>query len=443
MKHLHPRRPFLPHRRSIIAGLGGLAALGPIHLAKAAGNPKVVIIGAGVAGLSASKTLSAAGVEHVVIEAADRIGGRAYTQSTTFGTPCDVGAHWLHNGESNPLVSFAKRQGIEVYEAGEVEGLFAGGEWLEGEDEEEIWEEVEDAESAINRALERDRDVSLRSVIDSDTSPLAAFLVGAYEHAASIGSLSTLDWDRQEEGTDMFHDGALGALVAAWGAGVPVQFNTAATHVDWSGNGVRVQTNDGTIEAEAVIVTVPTSVLAKGAIRFGPKLPQDTERAISDLPLGSYNHIVLQIEGNPFEVEEDTMLCYAGNGGTAGLLVNAGGSGLTYFDVAGDFGAGLTRQGEGAMVEFARAAVKDMLGAEGLASLTKAKAFPWETNALAGGAYTAAKPGRARAREALKDPVDDRLFFAGEATSLSKPATLDGAITEGARTARVVVDEVT
>jgi monoamine oxidase len=435
-------RSFLPHRRFVMAGLSGLAALGAVRIAKASGNPSVVIIGAGVAGLSASKALTAAGVKHLVIEAADRIGGRAFTQSTSFGVPCDVGAHWLHNGESNPLVAFAKRSGIEVYEAGEVEGLFSDGEWLEGDDEEEIWDEVEDAEAAIERALDRDRDVSLRSIMDSDTSPLAAFLVGAYEHAASIGSLSTLDWDRQEEGTDMFHDGALGSLVAAWGASVPVRFNTAATHVDWSGTGVRVQTSDGTIEADAVIVTVPTSVLAKGAIRFGPNLPQKTERAIHDLPLGSYNHIVLQMSGNPFEVEEDTMLCYAGNGGTAGLLVNAGGSGLTYFDVAGDFGADLTRQGEDAMVEFARAGIADMLGAEGLSSLTKAQAFPWEHNPLAGGAYTAAKPGRARAREALKAPVADRVFFAGEATHLSKPATLDGAIAEGARAAALAADEV-
>lgn len=443
MRRLTLHRPFRLQRRSFVAGLTGLAALGPIRFARAAGNPKVVIIGAGVAGLSASKTLSAEGVEHLVIEAADRIGGRLYTESTTFGIPCDVGAHWLHNGETNPLVPFAKRSGIEVYEAGEVEGLFANGQWLEGDAEEEIWDEVDDAEAAINRALERDMDVSLRSVMDSDTSPLAAFLVGAYEHAASVGSLSTLDWDRQEEGTDMFHDGALGSLAAAWGADVPVQFNTTATRVDWSGRGVRVETSSGTIEADAVIVTVPTSVLAKGAIRFGPKLPQKTERAISDLPLGSYNHIVLQMTGNEFEVEEDTMLCYAGNGGTAGLLVNAGGSGLTYFDVAGDFGASLTRQGEDAMVEFARAALSDMLGGEGLASLKKAKAFPWEANPLAGGAYTAARPGRARAREALKEPVADRLFFAGEATSLSKPATLDGAIAEGARAARVAADEVT
>ncbi len=443
MKRPNSSQRFRLQRRSVVAGLGGLAALGPVRLARATTNPKVVVVGAGVAGLSASKTLSAEGVDHVVIEAGSRIGGRAFTESSTFGTPCDVGAHWLHNAESNPLASFARRSGINVYEAGEVEGLFAYGEWLEGDDEDEVWDEVEDAERAIERAVDRNLDVSLRSVMDSATSPLAAFLVGAYEHAASVGSLSTLDWDRQEEGTDMFPEGALGNIVAAWGAGVPVQFNTAATRIDRSGRGVRVETSSGAIEAEAAIITVPTSVLAKGAIRFGPDLPQKTEQAINDLPLGSYNHIVLQMTGNPFEVAQDTMLCYAGNGGTAGLLVNAGGSGLTYFDVAGDFGAGLVRQGEGAMVEFARAALKDMLGGEGPASLKQAKAFPWEANPLAGGAYSAARPGRSRARERLKDPVADRLFFAGEATSISKPATLDGAIKEGARAARLAADEVT
>ena len=426
-----------------MAGLGGLALFGPVRLGRAETNPKVVVIGAGVAGLSASKTLSAAGVDHVVIEAGSRIGGRAFTEGSTFGMPCDVGAHWLHNAESNPLVSFTRRSGTRVYEAGEVEGLFAYGEWLEGDDEDAVWDEVEDAESAIERAVDRNLDVSLRSVMDSGTSPLAAFLIGAYEHAASVGSLSTLDWDRQEEGTDMFPEGALGTIVAAWGADVPVQFNTAATRIDRSGRGVRVETSSGTIEAEAAIITVPTSVLAKGAIRFGPELPQKTEQAINDLPLGSYNHIVLQMTGNPFEVAQDTMLCYAGNGGTAGLLVNAGGAGLTYFDVAGDFGAGLVRQGEAAMVEFARAALKDMLGGDGPASLKKAKAFPWEANSLAGGAYSAARPGRSRARERLKEPVADRLFFAGEATSISKPATLDGAIAEGARAARLAADEVT
>ena len=151
---------------------------------------------------------------------------------------------------------------------------------------------------------------------------------------------------------------------------------------------------------------------------------------------------MLAFVGDPFELQADTMLAYAGSGGTAGLLINAGGAGLTYFDVAGDFGAALTAQGEDAMVEFTRAALKDMLGTEGLSDLTKIKAFPWEANPLIGGAYTAARPGRANARQELKRSLGDRVFFAGEATSVSKPATLDGTIAEGIRAAEAAADEV-
>lgn len=424
-----------------MAGIVASAGISGIPTARAAA-PRVVVIGAGVAGLAASKTLTARGIEHVVIEASDRIGGRAYTQTETFGIPCDVGAHWLHNGETNPLADFARRAGQAPYEAEEEWALFAGGKWLEGDDEEDIWDEVASGNRAIERAVDRDADVAAASIVDSDTSALAKFLIGPYEHAASLGSLSTLDWDRQNEGTDMFPQGGLGSLVANWGAGVRVEFGTQAKQIDWSGSGVKVETNKGTLSAEAVIVTVATKVLASGAIKFGPGLPDATERAIRDLPLGSYNHIVLKLEGDPFELEEDTMVAYSGVGGTAGLLINAGGAGLTYFDVAGDFGAGLTALGDAAMVEFAHEAVRDMLGSEGVNSLSQAKAFAWERNPLFGGAYTAARPGRASARQALKRPVADRIWFAGEATSVSKPATLDGAISEGARAARTIVDDV-
>lgn len=425
-------------RRAVLAALGAAASA---PLARAAA-PSVVVIGAGVTGLAASMQLSRMGVSHTVIEASERIGGRAFTESATFGVPCDVGAHWLHNGETNPLVDFAESTGVRVYESDDEWALFSGGAWLEGDAEEDIWDEVDAAERAIARAAERDADVSLRSVIDGDTSELARFLVGPYEHAASLGSLSTLDWDRQTEGTDMFSEGGLGALVAAWGRQVPVEFGVRAELVDWSGPGVRVGTNKGTIAADAAIVTVSTDVLARGGISFRSSLPGRTESAIRDLPLGSYNHIVMSFDGDPFELAPDTMLGYAGSGGTAGLLINAGGAGLTYFDVAGDFGAGLTAEGEAAMIEFARAALKDMLGTEGLSALTKIQAFPWEANALVGGAYTAARPGRARARQDLKQPLGDRLFFAGEATSLSKPATLDGAIAEGVRAGLAAGNEV-
>ena len=393
-------------------GAGGLPWLSGRSRAASAGH--VTIIGAGVAGLAASMQLGAAGVPHRVIEASSRIGGRAFTETETFGVPCDVGAHWLHNAETNPLVSF------------------------EGEDEEDLWDEVEDMERAIERAVDRDRDVAVSGLVDRDASALARFLVGPYEHAASLSRLSTMDWDAQSEGTDFYCEGGLGALVAQWGSSVPVDFGVIARKVDWSGAGVRIETNQGVIESDAVIVTVPTAVLARGDIEFSPKLPHASERAIHDLPLGSYNHIVVDLDHTDFELPVDTMLGYAGSQGTAGLLVDAGGAGLTYLDVAGDFGAELTAQGEAAMLDYARMVLTDLLGADEITPDLLMKAYPWEAMPFAGGAYTAARPGRARARADLRRSVGERIFFAGEATSLSKPATLDGAIAEGIRAARAL-----
>ncbi len=417
-------------------GAGGLPWLSGRSRAASAGH--VTIIGAGVAGLAASMQLGAAGVPHRVIEASSRIGGRAFTETETFGVPCDVGAHWLHNAETNPLVSFAERARVRTYEAPEEWALFAEGQWLEGEDEEDLWDEVEDMERAIERAVDRDRDVAVSGLVDRDASALARFLVGPYEHAASLSRLSTMDWDAQSEGTDFYCEGGLGALVAQWGSSVPVDFGVIARKVDWSGAGVRIETNQGVIESDAVIVTVPTAVLARGDIEFSPKLPHASERAIHDLPLGSYNHIVVDLDHTDFELPVDTMLGYAGSQGTAGLLVDAGGAGLTYLDVAGDFGAELTAQGEAAMLDYARMVLTDLLGADEITPDLLMKAYPWEAMPFAGGAYTAARPGRAGARADLRRSVGERIFFAGEATSLSKPATLDGAIAEGIRAARAL-----
>lgn len=416
----------------------GVAALPFASTIGKASAKSVTIIGAGVAGLAASMQLSAAGVTHRVIEASSRIGGRAFTETETFGVPCDAGAHWLHNAETNSLVAFAPSVNVETYEAPEEWALFSGGKWLEGDDEEDVWDEVEDIERAIERAVERDLDVAVSGLVGSDASALARFLVGPYEHAASLSKLSTMDWDAQSEGTDFYCYGGLGALVAKWGASVPVDFGTVAKKVDWSGAGVRIETNKGVIESDAVIVTVPTAVLARGDIQFSPKLPQASERAIHDLPLGSYNHIVVDLDHTDFELPVDTMLAYSGSADEAGLLIDAGGAGLTYLDVAGDFGAALTAQGEAAMLDYARTVLIDLLGASEVPADLLMKAYPWEAMPFAGGAYTAARPGRAGARAALRRTVGDRIFFAGEATSLSKPATLDGAIAEGIRAARAI-----
>src|SRR5262252_10128685 len=90
----------------------------------------VVVIGAGLAGLGAATALRQAGRRAVVVEAADRIGGRAWTSypPELGGVWFDMGSVWLHNAETNPLVPIARAAGEELLRSDELrrERTFVG-----------------------------------------------------------------------------------------------------------------------------------------------------------------------------------------------------------------------------------------------------------------------------------------------------------------------------
>ena len=81
----------------------------------------VVVVGAGAAGLSAARTLTEKGHSVAVLEARSRIGGRAFTESNTFGVPYDHGCHWLHDESSNPWVKYGQDHGFDLYPAPDTE----------------------------------------------------------------------------------------------------------------------------------------------------------------------------------------------------------------------------------------------------------------------------------------------------------------------------------
>ena len=138
-------------RRGLIGGLAAMPAARA--LAALPTNPDVVVIGAGIAGITAARNLQAKGISTAVVEARDRIGGRAYTDTSIFGVPYDLGAAWLHSADVNPVTRLvtevAKFETIdeEVADA----WLYLDGEEA-GDDQYEEWAEaVEDLEGIIER----------------------------------------------------------------------------------------------------------------------------------------------------------------------------------------------------------------------------------------------------------------------------------------------------
>jgi len=128
---------------------------------------------------------------------------------------------------------------------------------------------------------------------------------------------------------------------------------------------VEVSTSRGPLVAAAAIITVSTAVLAAGKIKFDPDLPRRHVEAVSKLTLGSYDHVAIELSGNPLDLQSDDLVFEKAAGQrTAALLANASGSTLCVVEVAGPFGKSLAAQGDAAMVAFATDWLADLYGAD-------------------------------------------------------------------------------
>src|SRR5262245_66259653 len=104
-------------RRSFLAASAALIARPAVVRAQIAAEADVAIIGAGAAGIAAARRIAAANRRSVLFEASNRVGGRCFTDSTIFGVPFDLGAHWIHRPDSSSLIGSASTTGLDLYAA--------------------------------------------------------------------------------------------------------------------------------------------------------------------------------------------------------------------------------------------------------------------------------------------------------------------------------------
>jgi monoamine oxidase len=409
----------------------------------------VVIVGAGVAGLAAAAALQAAGRPCIVLEAADRIGGRAWTtnQAALGGAWFDHGASWLHAAEHNPLVPIARAHGETLHHSDQerTEITIRDGAPITAADA----AAYQAAEAAFER-LTGERlagpDMSLAdAVAEAASMPWMASVLNweaSVIAAADPATLSLRDWKMNLlEGSNLEVEGGLGAFIARRLA-VPVHLNTPVTAIAWHGAGVTVTTPGGDIRAGACIITVSTGVLAAEAIRFTPALPAAVLDAIGGLPMGLLNKIALRTSGadrlglpNACRVES-----FVPRIGDPAMTFIAWARGQAF--VTGFQGGQLAWDMEGGGAEsFARAQLRALFGRRADAAFAPgAVVTRWGANPLTRGAYAYAKPGYAGARAVLAQPLaGGRLVFAGEATRTDGLAgTVGGAYRSGQDAAAAV-----
>ena len=442
-------------RRSFLAASVGVAA----SPARGAPSPKkgaprseetragieVVIVGAGAAGIAAARRLAAAGRRIALLEAAAEVGGRCITDTTTFGVPYDRGAHWIHMAEINPVAKLATQTGLDIYPAPPGQRVRIGRRYAREGEMEDYLAALVRANGAIFEAARGRADVACAQALPKDLGEWRAtieFFLGPFGCSKDLAEVSAIDFARSvEHDNNAFCRQGFGALLAKLAAGIPVQLSTPVTTIEHGARtGVLVETSKGRIAAQAAIITASTSVLLAGKIKFIPDLPRRHLDAAAKLRLGSYDHIALELPGNPLGLRPDELVFERSSGPrTASLFANASGSTLCIVDVAGSFGRDLSAKGEKEMVAFALDWLANLYGSDLKTAVKRSHATRWNNEPWALGAFSAAAAGGQPSRKVLMEPVGNRVWFAGEAAHETLWGTVGGAWESGERAADAVL----
>jgi monoamine oxidase len=428
------------NRRNLLAGaavLGSAPALGAVS---ASGETDVAIIGAGAAGIAAARKVAAAGRRFALIEASDRVGGRCVTDTRIFGAPFDRGAHWVHMPDINPVAKLGSRTGLDLYPAPPGQKLRVGRRNAREGEMEDYLAALVKANRAISDAARGKVDVPCLQALPKDLGewrPAVEFVLGPFACAKNLDKVSAVDFSRSlERDVDAFCRQGFGALLAKLGADLPVQLNVPVARMQSARNGVEIETARGRITARAAIVTVSNGVLGADKIKFTPELPPRHRDAIAKLSLGSYDHVALELKGNPLQLQNDDLVFEKAAGArTAALLANVSGTPLAMVEIAGKLGRELAQAGETAMVDFATGWLAGLYGADVKKAIGRTHATRWAAEPWALGAFSAAAPGGQGGRKVLMEPVRERLFFAGEAVHETLWGTVGGAWESGERAA--------
>ena len=413
-----------------------------------------VVIGAGVAGLAAAATLRAAGRDVVLIEAAPRIGGRAFTSSPQgfHGAWFDHGATWLHAAERNPLADIARAAGDTLIDADAHHAwrLQIGDRPASPAEHRDFHAARERFETTIRPRAEQPPDIAFADAMapmrDNPWAATIELWEAAQIAAADPAKFSLHDWRINDlDGGNLIVEGGIGAFVTRrlGPAAGPVLLDTPAQRIDWS-DGIRVETPRGTIRARAAIVTVSTGVLA--CLPFTPALPAATQAAIAGLPMGLLTKIAIPALGpDRLGLPPNLSIRRQAIPGQPGMSFTAWPYGRPYLQgfVGGPNAWALAAAGPQATADFALAQARSLLGANATKSLGTPFITGWATDPNHRGSYAYATVGHAEARATLATPLaNGRLIFAGEAPCTNGLAgTVGGAYLSGQSAARRVLAE--
>ena len=398
---------------------------------------KIVIIGAGAAGIGAGLALQALAVPFVILEASNRVGGRAYTDKASFPTHWDQGCSWLHCADINPLTSWADKLGA-VYESDDhsEKALFwSENHWLDMLERSSVHRHIANRFADIYATAKRNHDVPISSVPDHDGigAAIAKTMVllmcsDEPERASAAGYADYIDTNVNWVVTSGYGD-----LINRMAAGLPISTGTEVSAITYRRDGVSVQTNSGQIDARAAIVTTSTNVLRSGTIDLPSGPVQQLLNLIEEVPCGTYEKIAIALDHYPFDPQDNEAVWINPDSGVNPVYfqIARGDQPMLIAHVAGSQARDLVNAGAKAMVDFATQNLTTAFGSNIQNLICGTATTSWQTNCFIQGGYSCARPGAGDNRRNMIELDTGVIAFAGEAFSLPWYGTAHGAYQSG------------
>jgi monoamine oxidase len=436
----------------------GVLAMTPYGRARAQAlqGTKVVVIGAGIAGLGAANSLRNQGAEVVVLEGKPHIGGRLLTD-WSMGAPFEVGAGWIHGPEpENPTRQLADAVNAEtvVTEDENATYFLSNGDEFEDDDYEEMSDGWESVLEYIDRKYERNDPRSLLKAIrdyDSDLldDPRVMWAFSAWTEFSKGGPIEDLsavlfNADKAFDTPDVVVTTGYDKILPPLANGVDIRLSHTVTGVAYEkGDGVAVETDQGTFEGDYCICTVPLGILKAEKIAFDPPLPKRYKDSIAKVGFGSVTKLALKFDEPFWDLETQYFGIVTEPKGRWNYWLNY----RTFSEEnillglsVGAYAPIADKMTDAEMTEDGLDVLRQVWG-EDVGTPTQVLTTHWSTDPYTLGAYAYPRPGNKKSDfDGLSKVIEDCLFLAGEHTLFDYAGTTHGAYMSGLRAAEEVIE---
>ena len=395
-----------------------------------------VVVGAGAAGIAALQRLGAAGLSVVALESRSRVGGRTHTILAAPEIPVDCGAGWVHSADENLLTGPIERACFTLDRTPPH--------WMRQSFNTDFPPQDQRAFRAALAAYEDRAHKAAKTGVDRPGSDLLepgsrwnvlleAF--SSYYNGAEFDQVSVLDFAAYEDsGVNWRVAEGYGAAIASFADRGRIVLDCPVTTIHHDGRELVLDTAKGAVRARAAIVCVPAPAIAEGRLAFSPGLP-DKAAAAGGLPLGLADKVFLGLDDAQGLPVDGHLFGHTDRTETGSYHLRPFGRPYIEAFLGGRCARALEGEGRGGMTAFVLEELGELMGSDFRRSLRPLAETAWAADPWALGSYSHALPGRVGDRAILAAPVEDRIFFAGEATSERFYSTVHGAWESGLRAA--------